>query len=399
MKYDDLTYICSTIANLSGIPIRIYKEEKLQYMQSFVSFPKDPIDLYLKEIFNLKENLTYYLSPEFHYYGIVNSKEYTVVIGPSRHIEESDQELSDLAFKLQIGFEEINDFKTAMRGIVHMPAQSVLQMLCTLNFVLNNEKKELTDIGISESQQKDFDKYGEERHIDKIEKQNVSDLDQTTTYNVEQLLLNIVRKGDTVSLKNWLSKAPAVRGGIVAKDSIRQLKNLFIITTSLVARAAIQGGMPINDAFALSDEYIQYAEIENSTSKLTNLQYHMLVDYTQRVEQLRIGKSPSRLSIDVANYVQHHMSEVITVEKIAESLFMSRSHLSRKFKEETGESVSDFISKEKTSEAKRLLLYSNKSLSSIALYLGFSSPGHFSRVFKKYTGISPSAYKDKHQIV
>ena len=86
-----------------------------------------------------------------------------------------------------------------------------------------------------------------------------------------------------------------------------------------------------------------------------NLQYRMILDYTARVERLHLGKHPTKLTVDVANYIQHHMSELITAEKIAEELFLSRPYLSRKFKEETGESLTDFILKEKTEEAKRCL--------------------------------------------
>lgn len=115
------------------------------------------------------------------------------------------------------------------------------------------------------------------------------------------------------------------------------------------------------------------------------------------MERLHLGKHPTKLTVDVANYIQHHMSELITAEKIAEELFLSRPYLSRKFKEETGESLTDFILKEKTEEAKRLLRYSDESLSAIGSYLGFSSASHFSRVFKTYVGSTPSEYREKHQ--
>ncbi len=79
-----------------------------------------------------------------------------------------------------------------------------------------------------------------------------------------------------------------------------------------------------------------------------------------------------------------------------EGLLLSRPYLSRKFKEETGESLTDFILKEKTEEAKRLLRYSDKPLTAIGSYLGFSSASHFSRVFKTYVGSTPSEYRDKY---
>ncbi|MBD5449507.1 MAG: helix-turn-helix transcriptional regulator [Lachnospiraceae bacterium] len=81
---------------------------------------------------------------------------------------------------------------------------------------------------------------------------------------------------------------------------------------------------------------------------------------------------------------------------IAKHLYLSRPYLSAKFKAETGLSLTDFILKEKTEEAKRLLCYSDKSLLNIGNYLGFSSQSHFSRVFKKYSGYSPSEYRDKY---
>ena len=77
----------------------------------------------------------------------------------------------------------------------------------------------------------------------------------------------------------------------------------------------------------------------------------------------------------------------------------ARPYLSRKFKAETGESLTDYILKEKTEEAKRLLCFSDKSLTAIGSYLGFSSPSHFSRVFKTYVGTTPREYQEKHTVL
>ena len=53
------------------------------------------------------------------------------------------------------------------------------------------------------------------------------------------------------------------------------------------------------------------------------------------------------------------------------------------------------ILKEKTEEAKRLLRYSDKPVTAIGSYLGFSSPSHFSRVFRSYVRITPSEYRQQ----
>ena len=199
------------------------------------------------------------------------------------------------------------------------------------------------------------------------------------------------------ALKSWLSQASAVQGGTIAKDQMRQLKNTFIVTATLASRAAIRGGMREDDAFSLSDAYIQRAELLTSYEPIMNLQYHMLLEYTEQVEQLHRGKHASKLALDVANYVRHHLSESISVDAMAEELYLSRPYLSTKFRQETGETLTDFILNEKTEEAKRLLRYSDKSAAAIAAYLGFSSHGHFCKVFKKYAGLTPNEYRQKHQ--
>ena len=122
---------------------------------------------------------------------------------------------------------------------------------------------------------------------------------------------------------------------------------------------------------------------------------------TSRVyEQEAPGKPEhNTLAIEEAlmGIVRHHLSEPVSVEKMAEEFYLSRPYLSSKFKQETGETLSGFILKEKTEEAKRLLRYSDKSLSAISAYLGFSSHSHFARVFKKYAGLTPGEYREKHR--
>ncbi len=147
----------------------------------------------------------------------------------------------------------------------------------------------------------------------------------------------------------------------------------------------------------LSDAYIQRVEQLNAQNAITNLQYSMVLEFTEQVGKVRRGRNPTRLAIEVANYVQHHLSEPIDTEAMAKEFFLSRTHFSTKFKQETGMTLTDFILGEKTEEAKRLLCCSDKSATAIGEYLGFSSQGHFSRVFKKYSGMTPNEYREKYR--
>ena len=164
-------------------------------------------------------------------------------------------------------------------------------------------------------------------------------------------------------MKRWLSSAPAIRGG-----------------------------MDVENAFFISYTFIQKAELLNTPSQLTHLQYHMLLELTERVERIGRGKQPTALVLSVRNYIQHHISESIKAEK----MYIIRPYLSAKFKQESGQSLTDFILPEKTEEAKHLLRYSGKSSAVIGLYLGFSSPSHFSRILRQYAGCNPGEYRKRY---
>ena len=184
------------------------------------------------------------------------------------------------------------------------------------------------------------------------------------------LLTRGVKKGDKVAilLMNCLEWLPVYFG---------------VLKTGALA-------VPMNYRYS-ADEIKYCAELADASVLIFG------PEFTERVQRIRQGKRPGRLAVAVANYVQQHLSEPVNTEDIAASLYMSRSHLSRSFSKETGSTPTDFILNEKTEEAKRLLRYSDRNISAIASYLGFSSQGHFIRVFKKYAGTTPGEYREKHR--
>ena len=400
MQNIDMKYICKVIGNLSGVPIRLFQGDQLFFYHSIADLPKDPMEIYREDIWRVTAHVGYFVTRHFHYYGIINSGDTKMVIGPTRQAPDSDQELRELAFRADVPATDVEDFVEGMKSIVHMPLESIMQTLCTINYLLNDEKLELEDITIYEAEQNDLKELLEQQRSARVfSRRHSADeppAHEHHSYAQEQQMLRMVRKGDRASLRQWIASAPAIRGGTLAADQLRQVKNMFVVTATLVSRAAIQGGLSTEDAFSLSDAYIQKCELLSSLERITNLQYHMVLEYTERVERIRFGGKPTQLTLAVTNYIQHHLSEPIRAEDIAKELYMSRPYLSAKFKAETGETLTDFILKEKTEEAKRLLRYSDKSFSAISSYLGFSSPGHFSQVFKKYTGRTPTEYREKY---
>ena len=395
----DYPYLARSVARLSGIPVRVYQGEDELCRFFPAALPRDPMALCREELFAIASHVgCYTTSALFHSYGVLNAGPVRFVVGPTSQIMADEQQLKELAFRLDVPTGEVPAFVEGMRAIVRLPAETLLQMLCTLNHLLNGgEKLELSDIAIYDDEQLLIKTDVERRRTERTYAEDVAAREAHNTLAIEEALLGIVRRGDTVALRRWIAQAPPVRGGQIAGDQLRQQRNLFIVTATLVSRAAIRGGMREDDAFSLSDAYIQRVELLTGYGKIINLQYSMVMEFTEQVELLNRGRHASKLSLDVANYVRHHLSEPISVERMAEAFFLSRPHLSAKFKRETGTTLTDFILNEKTEEAKRLLRYSDKSQAAISSYLGFSSQAHFARTFKKYAGMTPNEYREKHR--
>ena len=95
----------------------------------------------------------------------------------------------------------------------------------------------------------------------------------------------------------------------------------------------------------------------------------------------------------IMKYVHGHLGERITLEDIGKETFFSPIYCDTLFKKETGHSIIDYVIEKRIDEAKRLLLEGTVSLSDIAETLGFHDYNYFSRVFKKRSGYTPSAYR------
>jgi len=94
-------------------------------------------------------------------------------------------------------------------------------------------------------------------------------------------------------------------------------------------------------------------------------------------------------------YLKYHYCENITLEELASLLGVSRGYLSRYFNSSTGVTLKHYINHLRIIKSKEYLLHSNLNISEICYELGYLNVEHFSRVFKKITGVSPSLYKKR----
>jgi two-component system response regulator YesN len=101
----------------------------------------------------------------------------------------------------------------------------------------------------------------------------------------------------------------------------------------------------------------------------------------------------SRLVQEIREYLNQNYASDMTLQHIAERFFISRENVSRKFKQITGENLSDYLTGLRVDKAKALLQNTNLRSSQISELVGYEDEKYFSRVFKKATGLTPREYR------
>lgn len=115
---------------------------------------------------------------------------------------------------------------------------------------------------------------------------------------------------------------------------------------------------------------------------------NLLKEMPQTVQTAKHGKVH-----EVAEYLTLHCETGESLEELSESFFISKSYLSRIFREVTGFSVNEYRNLARVRKARELLAGSGYSITEISEILGFESVTYFERVFKKHTDMTPLKYR------
>lgn len=110
----------------------------------------------------------------------------------------------------------------------------------------------------------------------------------------------------------------------------------------------------------------------------------------------QIHSKDSHIIHDIAQYLEQNYHDEISLQQIAGKFFLSREYISRKFKQEFGVTLSDFLGRIRIEKAKTLLLNPQIRIAQIAEMVGYQDEKYFSKVFKKMEGFTPNEYRKKH---
>ena len=102
----------------------------------------------------------------------------------------------------------------------------------------------------------------------------------------------------------------------------------------------------------------------------------------------------ARSDIDrVKQYIQYHVNEDLSIDKLAAQVYLSQGYLSSVFKKETGMNLSRYIRQCRMEKAKELLKNTNMKVVQICEKVGFANVSYFCQNFREYCGVSPDKYR------
>ncbi len=144
---------------------------------------------------------------------------------------------------------------------------------------------------------------------------------------------------------------------------------------------------------APSGEYL--AKIRDSADIFSLEQ--TLKELTGSTKQLLTGaaNTQNRLAESAVKFIHEHLSDPLSLEMIADNLHVSSSHLSRTFKKSCKESLIEYVNRARIEKAKDYLLKPDILAYEVADLVGYNDATYFSSIFKKYTGVSPTEYRQK----
>ena len=226
------------------------------------------------------------------------------------------------------------------------------------------------------------------------EPQSVGQRNRLQVYQSERALLEMVRKGDinyqqALQLSISLSPGVPVRGS----DPLRQMKTSITVFTTLVCRAAIEGGLSPEVAYPLGDSYIPAVEDCRDSGEMTALAHTMYHDFIYRVHYVHANASYSHAIQKCCDYIELSLDRRIRTADLAALVGYTEYYLTEKFKKETGQSISSYIRAAKTARAKLLLETTDLSISEIADRLAFNTPNYFIQCFHSEVGCTPAQYR------
>lgn len=224
-----------------------------------------------------------------------------------------------------------------------------------------------------------------------------SELDiQHLPYKIEDYIMSCIRNGTPDTFELILDNYESYSFGKMSESSQKQEEYSAVIGISLMARAAIEGGVDPYCVYDINDLYLQQISQAKTSSDYQRISSRASRDFIEAVRKSKTLQSQSVHTEKCKQYIARHLNAHFTLEELSATVGLNRTYLSGIFRQYEGMTLTEYIHRERINAACNMLRFSDYSLAQIAEYFCFHSQSHFGKVFKKYTSSTPQQYRLKY---
>ena len=173
------------------------------------------------------------------------------------------------------------------------------------------------------------------------------------------------------------------------EDFYKALIELVALASRVLSEYGIELKEALGKELAYYDEIKKYKTFEEAKKWVLSV----FEAIAATILNTRVLKAKKIIETAV-QYIDAHFNEAVTLEKIAEKVYVSPNYLSRLFSNEMGRSFMEYLTDRRMEKAKLMLGEQDAKASEVGEKVGYDNPHYFSRIFKKHTGMSPLAYKE-----
>ncbi|PGB05242.1 helix-turn-helix domain-containing protein, partial [Bacillus toyonensis] len=315
-----------------------------------------------------------------------------IIVGPVLYSRLSETSINGIVndLQLKINKEEMIRYYRSLPVLNNM---SFLNVSLVLYYMLYQKQLDIADILQKNMliKKAEFEIEQPDVHISEQRQSTLTHIDPLA----ERKIFECIKQGKKEELIKNLRRLPeSGELGVLSKTShLRSQKNSAIAAITLATRSAIEGGVFPEIAYTISDLFIQKLEEIHKNEAIPPFLENALLEFAERVKNSTVQQHSKHINV-CQNYIFTHLYGDITLNILAEIVTLNPSYLSSLFKKEVGISLNEYIQRAKVDESKKLMTYTRHSISEISTVLNFHDQSHFTKVFKKHTGISPKQFKN-----
>ncbi len=213
------------------------------------------------------------------------------------------------------------------------------------------------------------------------------------SYAMENELMEAIALGHTEKVDQFFPKKSKMAFEQRLEDNLRNTKNYLVIMNTLCRKAAEKGGVHPLYLNQHSSDFAKKIEDLTSTKDIQNFMRDIFKSYCKLVKKHSTSRYSSLVQ-KVVIYVDSNLSADLKLSELAKLLNVNSSYLSTLFRKETGCTLTDYVNSKRMDMAKYLLETTGLQIQAIAQKCGIIDVQYFSKIFKKYVGMSPREYRD-----